>query len=178
MKLSEFQSHQADEVVSLFNKSFSDSEGKAEGETVSMLTRQLIATTVEVDLFGYCAWDSGELLGCIFFSRFTPPINRPAFMLSPVAVSTNHQRKGIGQKLINFGLEKIKLEGVELVVTYGDPNYYSRMGFVSITESIISSPFALTHPHGWQAQTLTSEPLAPIKGETQCVEAFRRQEYW
>jgi len=75
-------------------------------------------------------------------------------------------------------LEQIKLDGVELVVTYGDPNYYSKVGFEVISENIIAAPYPLTYPGGWQAQSLVNKHLSPIQGGTQCVEAFREQTYW
>ena len=34
-----------------------------------------------------------------------------------------------GQQLINFGLAHLKEIGVELVFTYGDMNFYSKVGF-------------------------------------------------
>lgn len=178
MKLAEFQSSQADEVVSLFESTFSDSEGAEEGKSIGQLVRQLIDTTAESDLFGFCAEEHGALLGGIFFSRFTLPVDRSAFLLSPVAVATQHQRKGIGQSLISYGLAQIMLDGVEFVVTYGDPAYYSKVGFEAISEAIISSPYTLTYPEGWQAQSLSSSPLSALPGKTQCVEAFRSQAYW
>jgi len=178
MKLSKFQLHPSEIIVTLFRRTFSDSEGVDEGESIGELVQTLIDTTSKHDLFGYCAEDGGALVGCIFFSRFSVPVEGAAFMLSPVAVSTQHQRKGIGQALINFGLNQIRLEGVELVVTYGDPKYYSKVGFESISEDVISSPYSLTYPQGWQAQSLISAPLLPIQGKTECVEAFRSQEYW
>ncbi len=178
MKLTNFQSSQSEEVISLFRNSFGDSEGETEGTLIGNLVQNLIGTTPEHDLYGYCAEDGKTLLGCIFFSRFSLAAEISAFMLSPVAVSTPHQGIGVGQTLINFGLEQMKLEGVELVVTYGDPNYYSRVGFESITENTISAPYSLTYPEGWQAKSLTSASISPVNGKTHCVQAFRKQEYW
>jgi len=178
MNFNKYQIHQPDEIVSLFDKTFSDAEGVDEGKIISKLVQKLIDTTAEQDLFGYCAEDGGAVLGCIFFSRFTLPMSYSAFMLSPVAVSTQHQRRGIGQTLIKFGIEQLKLKGVDLLVTYGDPGYYSKVGFEPISEDVIPSPYSLTYPEGWQAQSLVSAPLPSIQGKTHCVEAFRRQEYW
>ena len=109
MKLSHFQSHQSEAVVLLFEKTFSDSKGNSEGQSIGRLVHKLIDTTAENDLFGFCAEDSGALLGSIFFSRLKLPIHTNAFLLSPVAVSTENQRKGIGQTLIKFGLDQICL---------------------------------------------------------------------
>lgn len=178
MRLSRFQLHRSDVVVSLFEKTFGNSEGASEGKSIGELVQNLIVTTAETDLFGFCADEDGMLLGCIFFSRFTLPVDRCLFMLSPVAVSTQYQCQGVGQALINFGLQKIKLEGVEAVVTYGDPNYYSKVGFMPLSENIIPAPYPLTYPEGWQALSLSLKEIAPTQGKTQVVEAFRHPQYW
>ena len=80
-------------------------------------------------MFGYLVRDGKTLIGCIFFTRmeFENQIN--AFILSPVAVATRYQKLGIGQKLIKFGIYSLKKNNVELLFTYGDPNYYSKVGF-------------------------------------------------
>jgi len=165
-------------VQFLFEDTFNDSEEESKGESIGKLVQKLIDTTEEHELVGFCAEDKDTLTGCIFFSRFFLPIDTPASMLSPVAVSTQYQGKGIGQMLIKFGLEHIKSEGVELVVTYGAPAFYSKVGFQVITEDDIAPPYPLTYPHGWQAQSLVSTPLSPIKGETRCVEAFSDKRHW
>ena len=178
MKLSNFQSHEPEEIILLFEKTFSDSEGATEGKFIGKLVRKLIGTTDEKDIFGFCTVNNGTLIGSIFFGRLFLPTEINAFMLSPVAVPTVYQRKGIGQSLINYGLEQLKTEGVELVVTYGDPNYYNKVGFQAISEDILAPPYELTCPKGWQAQSLVSTPISPIQGKSQCVKAFRNQEYW
>ena len=39
------------------------------------------------------------------------------------------QASGIGIQLINKVLETLKERGAEIVLVYGDPNYYMRTGF-------------------------------------------------
>jgi len=96
MKLSKFQSHQSEAVVSLFENTFGDSEGESEGKSIGKLVRKLIETTEANDIIGFIAEGSNTLQGSIFFSRLTIPTNITAFMLSPVAVSTEHQHMGVG----------------------------------------------------------------------------------
>jgi len=50
-------------------------------------------------------------------------------MLAPVAISTEHQGKGVVQALINHGLNELKNRSVAVAITYGDPSYYSKVGF-------------------------------------------------
>lgn len=82
------------------------------------------------------------------------PSGQRAFILSPVAVSTDVQGKGVGQALIRYGLDHLKSLGVELVFTYGDPGYYSKVGFEQITEAIVKAPWPLSQPIGWLALAL------------------------
>ena len=57
------------------------------------------------------------------------------FGLGPVSVKPEFQGKGIGSKLIQEGLEKIKVLGANGCVVLGEPEYYGRFGF-SFIENI------------------------------------------
>lgn len=178
MELSEFTSSHSTEVIDLFTSVFSDSEGEEEGRIIGHLVSNLIETTSAQDLMGFIAKSNGRIVGCIFFSRFIVPNNQVAFMLSPVAISTGKQGAGIGKKLISYGLEHLKSTHTDLVFTYGDPNYYSKVGFKPISESVVSAPFHLTRPEGWLAQSLDGGTINPMQGVTQCVEAFNDPVHW
>lgn len=178
MELSLFNSSQSKEVIELFTKVFSASENEKEGQSIGNLVSNLIATTDPQDLIGFVAISDGEIVGSIFFSRLVLPGEQTAFILSPVAVATNQQGKGIGQQLINFGISHLKSQGVNLLFTYGDPDFYARVGFKPISESIVKAPLKLTFPQGWLAQSLDGRPINAIKGTAHCVEALNDQKYW
>jgi len=36
----------------------------------------------------------------------------------------------------------------------------------------------LTYPEGWLAQSLLSDEIQPILGNSHCVEALNKAEYW
>ena len=178
MNFEKYESCSAHEVKKLFTDVFADSEGQAEGELIGNLVFELQDTTEPKDMFGYLVRDGKTLIGCIFFTRmeFENQIN--AFILSPVAVATRYQKQGIGQELIKFGINSLKKNNVELLFTYGDPNYYSKVGFKYISESIAKAPLILTYPEGWLAQSLVSENIEPISGNSTCVSALNSQQYW
>lgn len=74
----------------------------------------------------------GEVVGHVAFSPVK--IDGHAadwYGLGPVAVRPDRQRHGIGVKLIEAGLERIKALGAQGCVVLGDPAYYSRFGFKS-----------------------------------------------
>lgn len=142
------------------------------------ITQNLIATTKSEDLFGWVAHEKNIIVGCIFFSRFTVPDGQDAFILSPVAVSTDVQGIGIGQKLIQYGLDHLRSLNVSLAFTYGDPSYYSKTGFEKINEDIVKAPCPLSQPIGWLAQSLNGQEIQAMAGPTQCVEALDDPSLW
>ena len=80
--------------------------------------------------------------------------------------------------MINFGINHLKENGVRIVFTYGDPAFYSKVGFNLITEKIAKVPLKLTQPEGLLGQSLSSDKIEPIAGNLCCVEAFNKPEYW
>ncbi|QQD18219.1 N-acetyltransferase [Spongiibacter nanhainus] len=178
MKFSLFNESKSREVIDLFKIVFSASEGEEEGQVVADFVSNLIATTAPQDLIGCIAEENEIVVGCIFFSRLTVPSGQVAFILSPVAVLTDVQSTGIGQKLIKYGLDHLKSLDINLAFTYGDPSYYSKTGFEQINESIVKAPCHLSQPIGWLAQSLDGQVIQPMVGSTQCVEALNDPGLW
>ncbi len=165
-------------IKTLFCQTFTDSEGEAEGQLIGQLASDLIEQTHNDDLFIYIAAEGEAVVGAILFTRLHYPCGTPVFVMAPVAVATSYHGRGIGQALIAFGLQEIKAQGVEVAVTYGDPNFYHKTGFVPVDTQTIAAPYSLQFPHGWQAQSLTGEALPVLKGPVTCVEAFCDPQFW
>ena len=178
MKLSEYSTNKTEEIKELFTKVFSDSEGESEGLLIGKLVHQLMTGTSDQDLYGFTAVENEKIIGSIFFSKLTFESGVNAFLLSPVAVDTKYQRKGVGQKLIDFGLNQLKEDGVGLVFTYGDIKFYSKVGFSIIAEEVVKAPFTLSYPEGWLGQSLVSDEVESIVGDSSCVEAFSDPKLW
>ena len=178
MKLSTYNPNNADEIEQLFIKTFSDSEGRSEGKVIGRLVRDFMDNTDAHDLYCFTATENEQIIASIFFTRMKFESGINAFILSPVATHTDHQGKGIGQKLINFGLDALRENGVELAITYGDPNFYSKVGFGIITEQVIPAPLKLKYPEGWLAQSLVGDEIDPIAGTSYCVEELNKPEIW
>ncbi|MCG7498291.1 N-acetyltransferase [Vibrio sp. Of7-15] len=170
---------QAEILKQLFTMTFSDSEGPEEGKVVGQLAKNLIEQTDSKDIYVFAAMDNNVLVGAIYFTRLNFESDKKAFLLAPVAVQTDYQGKGVGQKLIKFGLDAMAQQGVSLMFTYGDPRFYGdRLGFEHVTVDQFAAPHKLSYPHGWLAKSLTQEPLKPIAGASSSVEAFDKPEYW
>ena len=178
MEFRAFESSDASAIKALFVSVFSQSEGEEEAALVGKLAKELMAGTDHRDLYGFVAVDDERIVGAIFFSRLTFEQDIEAFILAPVAVHAEYQGRGIGQELISHGLRELKSRGVRVVTTYGDPAFYSRVGFRPLSRDVIAPPFALSQPEGWLGQSLTDDSLKPIPGRASCVTALDDPAYW
>lgn len=84
-----------------------------------------------------------EPVGHIAFSRLVihenPHIRGCA--LAPLAVPPAFQGRGIGSDLVRRGLEWLKVQGYDLVLVLGDPNYYARFGFTTQLAGPLKTPY-------------------------------------
>lgn len=169
----------ADDIVALFTSTFTQSEGASEGRMIGQLAKALMETVHEDDIFVFSALAGGKIAGTIIFTRLTYPADkRIVFLLSPVAVAPGFQGKGVGQQLLRHGLETLRQSGVDVVLTYGDINFYAKVGFAQISEEIAKAPMVLSYPDGWLGQSLAGQTLDPIAGPSTCVEAFNKPDLW
>jgi predicted N-acetyltransferase YhbS len=99
-------------------------------------------------------------------------------MMAPVAVLPARQRAGVGQALIRHGLSALELRSVSIVVTYGDPSFYGKVGFGPLPENVVAAPRPLSMPHGWLGQSLTGRPIPTLHGRPSCVAEFDDAAYW
>jgi predicted N-acetyltransferase YhbS len=167
------------EIIDLMAATFTASEGIEEGALIGDFVRHLLHSTPERDLFVFIAQDGGEIVGSVIFSRLTyDHDDRIVFILSPLAVATKFQGKGIGRKLVAHGLKTLEAAHVDVAVTYGDPGFYSKVGFSQISEAFAAAPFRLTRPEGWMGKSLTDRELTPLKGSPRCVEALSDPKLW
>jgi predicted N-acetyltransferase YhbS len=166
------------EVTNLFTSAFTLSEDEKEGKLIGHLVSGLCSVIDNQDVICLCTYRQQTIIGSIFFTRlrFKKPVR--VYMLAPVAVRTGHQGQGVGQTLIRYGLQELKNRSVPLVVTYGDPGFYSKVGFLPLPESVIQAPLKLSMPHGWLGQSLTGGSIATINERPGCVTQFNDPVYW
>lgn len=178
MKFKLLNQPHAESLKQLFTLTFSDSEGSEEGKVVGQLAKDLIEQTDREDIYVFAAMEHEELIGAIYFTRLRFESDKMAFLLAPVAIRTDFQSKGLGQKLIQYGLDAMAERGVSLAFTYGDPAFYGRVGFERVTTEQFSAPLELSYPHGWLAKSISHSPLESITGASKCVKAFDKPELW
>ena len=82
-----------------------------------------------IDHLSFAATDRGILVGSI---QCWPVAiaGVPLILVGPVAVSPERQKQGIGKMLVNKALNAI-VPADQPMVMIGDPEYYSRFGFVA-----------------------------------------------
>jgi putative acetyltransferase len=82
----------------------------------------------------------GRIVGHVAFSKVT--INgedHDWYGLGPISVQPDLQKQGIGSRLIQAGLARIREMSAQGCVLEGDPNYYHRFGFKSYPHLIYES---------------------------------------
>lgn len=116
-----------------------------------------------------------RVVGHLFFSPVTlnPPC--PGWLglgLGPVAVLPEFQRKGIGSRLIEIGLEMCRGQDIDFIVLLGDPAYYCRFGFIPASE------FGLGNEYGaadnFMARELRPGTLKWAQGVVRYVPEFQQ----
>jgi len=77
------------------------------------------------------ALDGDSVVGHIVFSPIAlePLAGTVGLGLGPIAVMPDHEKHGVGRRLIQNGLAACRQWGAGFVVVIGDPPYYTRFGF-------------------------------------------------
>lgn len=115
----------------------------------------------------------GAVVGHVFLSPIAIESDRPApaaAQLSPVSVLPDHQRHGVGSKLIRAGLSECAAVGWSAVFLVGNPAYYSRFGF----QMAAPLGFSYPGPHDpyLQLLELRSGALSGVSGRARFHPAF------
>ena len=130
------QEHDHDAVRAINIAAF---ETPAEANLVDTLREQV------TPLISLVAEENNTVIGHILFSPVSlsghPELK--AIGLAPMAVSPEHQQKGVGSALVRAGLEQSKQLGIVAVVVLGHPEYYPRFGFLPSSRFGIDSEYGV-----------------------------------
>ena len=102
------------------------------GLVVARLVDALRETITPADGLSLVAEHDGQIVGHVMFTRSLLDAPRRLVevqVLSPLAVTPEHQKRGIGSALVRHGLKALAEQAVPVVFLEGDPRYYSRFGF-------------------------------------------------
>jgi putative acetyltransferase len=112
------------------------------------------------------------IVGHVLFSRMwihTASGLVSAVALAPVAVLPEHQRIGVGRRLIEHGLDLLRVQGERIVIVVGHPSYYPRFGFSTAMAGLLEAPFPR---EAFMALELVTGALAQVKGSVVYPPAF------
>ena len=123
------------------------------------------------------AEEAGQVVGHVLFSPVrverADGQGREALGLAPMAVRPEHQRRGIGGRLVEAGLAACRRSGHGLVFVLGHPEYYPRFGFVPAFEHGCRFRSEEFDPAFFVAE-LSPGALAGVKGLVHYHDAFDR----
>lgn len=152
--------------------------GDAEGPLIAQLASDLLNDETARPLLSLLAEDHGEIVGHVIFSTvgLEDSGHLKVYILAPLAVRKAYQKQGVGTDLIRHGLAMLRQRDADIVLVYGDPNYYRRTGFES--GHAIKAPYPLKYPYAWMALELKAGALAKARGVARCASALSSPEYW
>jgi putative acetyltransferase len=102
----------------------------------------------------------------------------PAAILAPLAVLPEFQRRGVGRALIEQGASMLTATGVQMLFVLGDPNYYTRCGFVPAAPHGLRAPYPIVPEDAWMVRPLAPNVLDSVTGVITCAESMAKPEYW
>ena len=153
---------------------------EGEREIVSKLAINLLAEETTPQTISLVAKTDDAVVGHASFSPVTIGSNEngQGYILAPLGVKPDYQKRHIGSKLIERGLQQLSAMGVDILFVYGDPDYYSQFGFSADSASRYTPPYRLQYPFGWQAMTLNEGAFTESTVKLSCVDSLKDAELW
>ena len=153
---------------------------EGENEIVARLAMDLLSGETRPPTISLIAEIGGAIVGHAAFSpvRIDSAESFLGYILAPLAVKPGYQRRGIGSKLIEYGVRRLSAMGVNVVFVYGDPKYYGRFGFSADAAREYTTPYRLQQPAGWQAMVLNEYPFKEAPRAIACVGPLNDPELW
>lgn len=176
MRIRQAQLKDRDRVRRLYLSAFSE----VEREAVAGLAVNLLAENTNPTTFALVAETDDNLVGHVGFSPVvhTNADNFVGYILAPLAVHPELQKRGIGTELIESGVEHLSSLGADIVFVYGDPRYYGRFGFDARIAAEYIPPYQLQYDFGWQAKPLTESASFSSFGKLTCVHSLMNPQLW
>lgn len=160
---------EAEQILSLYPKAFPE-------EDLVPLVRSLLDDDLQV--LSLVAAKANEIVGHIIFTPcFVEGTGQAVSLLGPLCIAPEHQRQGLGTRLMSAGIEQLTASGVHEVLVLGDPAYYSRLGF--LPRARLQAPYQLPEEwaEAWQYLSLATD-AAPLEGQLQVPAPWQAKELW
>jgi putative acetyltransferase len=153
---------------------------KDEREVVAQLAIDLLVENTTPQIVSLVVETEDTIVGHIGFSpvEIDNADSGQAYILAPLAVHSDYQKRGIGSSLIAQGIKRLSAMAVNILFVYGDPDYYGRFGFKSETAFNYRTPYKLQYPSGWQAMFLNNCSATEKSVAITCVAPLCDAKYW
>ncbi len=153
---------------------------KDEAKKVATLACNLLNEETNPRTLTKVAEIDGQVIGHIAFSPVTFNTNKKlkGYILAPLGVKPEYQRHQVGTKLVENGIEQLSREGVCIIFVYGDPKYYSKLGFNEKTAANFYPPYKLQYPFGWLALVLNEKCNTEHIAKVTCVASLCDPTLW
>ena len=153
---------------------------KDEAKSVATLASNLLNEETSANTMSKVAEIDGTVVGHIAFSpvTFNSSKKLKGYILAPLGVMPKYQKHRIGSKLVENGIELLSREGINVLLVYGDPKFYSKFGFNEKIAARFSPPYKLQYPFGWLALALDEEGSVDHTVKVSCVASLRDPSLW
>jgi len=151
-----------------------------EGEIIAKLAMDLLSEDETRQIISLVAEMDGMPVGHIAFSPVTIDKNENfrGYILAPLGVKPEYQKRRIGTGLIQRGIKRISDMGANVIFVYGDPKYYARFGFSPDAAHKYTAPYRLQYPLGWQAIVLNECDAGKEPVSITCVASLSDPKLW
>ena len=165
-----------DSILKVIETAFSDEENKVIMNLVQELSREVTSPSIK----SLVAEVDNQVIGYVSFSPIFLKTDSSivGYILAPLAVSPEHQKKGVGSNLIKSGIDMLTKDGVGVLMVYGDPAYYGRFGFKEEIGCSFVPPYTLQFPFGWTGMMLNDTPVPEQPIQFECVAALSKPDLW
>jgi len=176
MNIREATSDDRDGIQQVYLCAFPESESSL----IAKLAVDLLLEKTTPHSVSLVAEAGGKIVGHVAFSPVVVDNAEDflGYVLAPLAVKPDHQKGGIGSKLIEVGMQGLSDKGTDVIFVYGDPNYYGRFGFSADAANQYATPYKLQYPSGWQAIVLNEYQFDTSSVAITCVDALRDPHLW
>ena len=153
---------------------------EGERQKVSTLAVSLLNEETNPDTISLVAEADSAVVGHIAFSPVTIDNSKTwsGYILAPLGIKPKYQKRRIGSKLTESGIERLSKMSVNVVFVYGDPQYYGKFGFSPDVASRYSPPYELQYPFGWQAISLDDDSFTAESAKLSCAAPLSNPELW
>lgn len=157
--------------------------GKQKGPEIAGLVDRMLIDPTAAPRLSLLAFHDDQAIGHILFTRATIADldhSVSVVILAPLAVIPESQSEGVGGRLIEAGLRRLRGSGVDLVFVLGHPGYYPRFGFEPAGALGFEAPYPIPEKDSgaWMVQELRPGFIGKVKGKISCADSLNQPEHW